>query len=127
MNKDDIQDELKRIAHRMGELSCEIMKMDNCVSATVGIRIDNILGVANVHIDCKTSEKGSLDNPVDAIPEEAFAAAADAGIPAEELKKQIAEMADRFRGATGSTAEAPPDVNAMLDEILQRRNQGGIN
>lgn len=62
MDKEQITEELHNISVRIGELTNEIAKLENCFGVRVVVSVTYALGTAQIALDVKTSGKDTAND-----------------------------------------------------------------
>jgi hypothetical protein len=105
MDKEQIQDELSKVGHRLAELAAEISKLERCFGVRIDMDITSVMGAAQISINVKTSGPNSL--------EQAKEIAADLGV---ELSIPTDD---------GPALKPEEEVSKVLEQVLKKKLDGG--
>jgi hypothetical protein len=112
MDKDEITKRLDEAAKAYADISNDILKLEECMGVRISIEITNLMGMAQVSVDVKTSPKGMKLDAHDMPPEvkEAIKSLA-ASFKDEEPAKPASEQVDDLLAKHGfkSQGDTPKD------------------
>ena len=121
MDKDEITKRLDEAAKVYADISNDILKLEECMGVRINIQITNLMGMAQVEVNVKTSPKGMKLDANDMPPEvkeaiKSLAASFKDDEPAKPAAEQVDDLLAKHGIKSQESKEQPKQEPPLAPE-----------